>query len=136
VPAAVASVLVAAVIVTARPTEDERGVEDTVKAFLSAVGHDGEQACLLLAREAQARLIRRARETSCARAAETTTVDRELASIPGSFYDFDAIHFGAEHRWARVFDTTGEVIGRAFFPPIYLEQGDGHWVIANLGWLY
>ena len=107
----------------------------------------GEKACLQLSREAQASLMRHEDKGSCARAAES-------AARPDiTDYDLGATRFGPDNKSARVPSIMSpeyleDVVGdldleelappgisySALFPPIPLEEGDGHWRITGLDW--
>ncbi len=125
-------------------SSEERAVEDTVAAFLNALGRDGEGVCLRLSREAQAKLMRREDSSSCERAAEST--DRpDPADL--LLYDFGEIRFfGRGNKSAHVpfildSEEMEDLLGRPpefelreAFPPIPLEEGDGQWRITRLDW--
>jgi hypothetical protein len=133
-----AAVAVGLLLAAAHPTKDEQAVRAAVEEFLAAVGHDGEAACLRLSREAQERLIRHEDGTTCARAAENG--DLERLALDAVFFDYGAIEFGPEHKWASVpsefYDTGDEFDFGELYPPIGLEQADGHWVITSLRWFF
>jgi hypothetical protein len=121
-------------------SSDERAVEATVVRFLGAIGHDGEEACLQLSREAQAELKRHEDSNSCERAAESVGQPEAVY-----LFDFNEIRFGPENESARVpsqFDdvlegvSTESVGVKGVFPPIPLEEGDGRWRITSLDWYF
>lgn len=142
--ATAASVLVAAVIVTTRPTEEEAAIRGTVETFWNAVGHDGEKACQQLSGDAQARYARHEHDASCAHAAANADAadpagPRDYRFLPTDIYDFGAADFGPDHEWAVVpskFESGGEKFAAAFYPPIQLKEADSHWVIDSLNWFY
>lgn len=123
-----------------RRSPDERAIEDTVDAFVGAVGHDGDTACLQLSREAQTQLMRRRGASSCQRAAESS------APADTSSFDFHAIRFAPDDKRARVPTKRDEFgvperfacLGRRSLPScsIPLEEGDGRWRITTLEWYF